>query len=375
MNGDNKHTLEDLKAMQALPLERKILASQSRIIEWYQHFKGNVTVSFSGGKDSTVLLHLVRKIYPDVPAVFSNTGLEYPEIVQFVRETPNVVEIRPRWGRNAEKYGKKQGSVISFFDVLQIQGYPLISKEISACIQEARRNPGGAATRRMSGQYKDGLAFNYSRWLPLIDLPIRISNMCCDWMKKGPLHKQQTATNAKNYLGTLAEESQLRQTKWLQHGCNAFDAKDQKSMPLSFWTEQDILHYILHYNLKIAPVYGDICYTDEDGYLYDCKTGIFTEDAHLQCSGCQRTGCIFCAFGAHLEKGENRFERLKRTHPKQYDYCMSGGIWQKNDKYDQTLPAEQWNPKEIWGPTKDGLGMAKVFDIVNEIYGPRFLRY
>ena len=64
-----KHTKEDLKAMQALSLEQKIKITQTRIIEWYQQNEGKVYVSFSGGKDSTVLLDLVRRIYPDVPAV------------------------------------------------------------------------------------------------------------------------------------------------------------------------------------------------------------------------------------------------------------------------------------------------------------------
>ena len=43
----------------------------------------------------------------------------------------------------------------------------------------------------------------------------------------------------------------------------------------------------------------------------------------LKTTGCNRTGCMFCGFGCHLEKpGEGRFERMKITHPKQYDYIM-----------------------------------------------------
>ena len=87
--------LWQLQQMQALPLEAKILKTQQRIREWYEHWDGNVYVSFSGGKDSTVLLHIVRGMYPDVPAVFSDTGLEFPEIRAFVKTIPNVTWLRP----------------------------------------------------------------------------------------------------------------------------------------------------------------------------------------------------------------------------------------------------------------------------------------
>ena len=121
---DAVHDAARLKELQALPLDRKIQISQARIIEWYQRNHGNVVVSFSGGKDSTVLLHLVRSIYPDVPAVFSNTGLEYPEIQRFVRTFPNVEIVAPK---------------MNFSEVISTYGYPLIGKEVAEAIYYARR--------------------------------------------------------------------------------------------------------------------------------------------------------------------------------------------------------------------------------------------
>ena len=118
------HTAERLKELQALPLDRKIQISQARIIEWYQRNNGNVVVSFSGGKDSTVLLHMVRTLYPDVPAVFSNTGLEYPEIQRFVRTFQNVQIVAPK---------------LRFDQVISKYGYPLIGKEVAEAIYYARR--------------------------------------------------------------------------------------------------------------------------------------------------------------------------------------------------------------------------------------------
>ena len=121
---DAVHDAQRLKELQALPLHRKIQISQARIIEWYTRNKGNVVVSFSGGKDSTVLLHLVRSLFPDVPAVFSNTGLEYPEIQRFVRTFPNVTIVSPK---------------MNFSEVISTYGYPLIGKEVAEAIYYARR--------------------------------------------------------------------------------------------------------------------------------------------------------------------------------------------------------------------------------------------
>ena len=71
---DSKHTVGELRQLQALPLRLKIMLTQQRIRDWYEHWDGQVYVSFSGGKDSTVLKHIVDSMYSDVPAVFVNTG-------------------------------------------------------------------------------------------------------------------------------------------------------------------------------------------------------------------------------------------------------------------------------------------------------------
>lgn len=146
-----------------------------------------------------------------------------------------------------------------------------------------------------------------------------------------------------------------------------------------FWTNQDVLQYIVENNLEICSVYGGIVTTDQDGLEYPA-TPLTAQCGNLKCTGCQRTGCIFCGFGFHLDKGKTRFQLLGETHPKQYDYCMRGGEWIDNPEYDPAATKmdgdwQNWNPKKIWVPNREGLGMRKVFEMVNEIMGRDFYRY
>ena len=122
----NKHQSYDLAQMQSLPLKAKVRMSCQRIDGWYNEYDGQIFVSFSGGIDSRVLAHLVREVcgYKDVPLVFVNTGLEYPEIVQFVKSFENVVILRPK---------------MNFRQVIEKYGYPFFSKETSEAIFYARK--------------------------------------------------------------------------------------------------------------------------------------------------------------------------------------------------------------------------------------------
>jgi 3'-phosphoadenosine 5'-phosphosulfate sulfotransferase (PAPS reductase)/FAD synthetase len=238
----------------------------------------------------------------------------------------------------------------------------------------------GGAFSKPEEQFGEKSMFNKEKYLPLArDLPVPISHYCCQVMKKGPMKAYQRKNHLYPYLGTLAEESRVRKQAWIRHGCNAFESKNPTSQPLSFWTEQDILHYIVNNGLEIASVYGDIVSVDADGWEYEAGT-LLDPKCKLQCSGCDRTGCMFCAFGFHNEKGTTRFQRLAFTHPRQYEFCIGGGQWVDNPAYDPAAPEydgewKNWNPKKIWVPSKKGLGMGKVFDMVNEIYGKDFYRY
>lgn len=431
----NAHQASDLKQMQSLPLEAKIRMTKQRIKVWYESwvrfeihdkatgkvrfvtydkrkgepplkdteyietaFDGQVYVSFSGGKDSTVLKHIVDSMYDDVPSLFVNTGLEYPEIQKFAMSQKNVVTIRPE---------------MRFDEVIKKYGYPVVSKEVARRVQYSKTaiQRGIQDTYRdyllLTGRYKapDGSKSPYccDKWEFLLNADFPVSSDCCSVMKKKPAHKYEKETGRKPIIGTLATESRLRFQKWLQNGCNAFENNRPSSQPLSFWTEQDILHYLKKYDVPYCSVYGDIQVKpwQEDTLegqmnLIDYLDCYEPEDL-LETTGCDRTGCIFCMFGCHLEKEPNRFQKLKETHPRQYQYCISGGeyVWKgtaytssgesremlwinddespmSNEEIEAFVAENKDNNnykfEKIWQPSKKGLGLGKVLDYIGIKY-------
>lgn len=300
--------------LQALPLEVKIEKTKQRIIEWYEHYQGDVYVSFSGGKDSTVLLHLARDIYKDIEAVFVDTGLEYSQTRHFVKSFDKVTWLKPK---------------MRFDEVIAKYGYPIISKEQSQYISQYRlaKSQKTKDTRLCGNKWGRGKISEAHKYL--IYAPFLISDMCCNVTKKTPIKIFEKQSGKIPIIGTMAEESEQRKTNWLATGCNAFNAKRPISKPLSFWTEQDILQYLLMYKIPYCSVYGDIIQDDM---------------GKLKTTGQQRTGCVFCGYGAHLEKSPNRYEKLKEIDFKKWDYCM-------RDVED------------------NGLGFGKVLDFINVKWG------
>jgi len=290
--------LYELRQKQSLPLEAKIIMSKRRIADWYDHWNGNVYASVSGGIDSTVMYHLIKQERPDVPGYFVNTRMEFPEIVRFVKTLPDVTILLP----------KKTPA-----EVFSEHGYPVVSKEISRSAYYAMKGSHWALMRfegkRPDGSYSEWYATRHGKWKHILDAGFKISDACCHELKVEPL--KAIEKNLKPYIGMLASESDRRLSAYLKTGCNAYNSRKPRSAPLGFWTGQDVLRYITEYDIPYArEIYGEIL-EDKNGKLFTTLE--------------QRTGCYACPLGQCIrrKKGtENRYERLKRLHPKQYEYAM-----------------------------------------------------
>lgn len=401
-----KHTIGDLHQLQALPLSVKIKKTEYRIREWAGHYgKNGIFLAFSGGKDSSVLMHIARKIYPEIPAVYVNTGLEFPEVQEFVKRQENVEILKPK---------------MNFRQVIEKYGYPFIGKEVAGCVYGARRYMEKLAAREMGlnscstipnhsymadlagvgrrGNKQDALyqslvrgeipstdiktpvrylilqgkyqhkengvetpeysrMYNKERYKFFLEAPFEISERCCYVMKKSPMHSYAKKTGRMPVTAQLASESRLRTTNWLKNGCNGFHMKSPISNPMSFWVEQDVLEYIYHYQIPLADVYGEVQAeyrgkgrkTDGrqamDAGIFDLEKPVYST------TGCKRTGCCFCGFGCHREKSPNRWELAEKlSNPKIIDYMLRGGAFDGNG---------------LWKPDSTGLGFWFVIEWIN----------
>ena len=282
--------IKELRERQAWTLERKIDHSLGVIEQFVSRLgKDNVYVSFSGGKDSTVLLDLCRILYPDIKAVFCNTGNEYPDIVYFVRD-------KIKNGENIEIIQPKMKPK----DVLCNYGFPLISKGVSELIYNFKTNPKSKRALQVIGKINDS-KFKHKmptkyRWILFENF--NSSHLCCHKLKKEPFKKYEKENCVSPILGIMADESMMRTTMYINQGqCNVFrkNVGRTKSMPLSIWTEKDIWDYIKMRKLPIAGIYY---------------------------KGAKRTGCMFCGYGCQF-KNDNRLKLVYDMYPKMYSLFMS----------------------------------------------------
>ncbi|GJK30832.1 hypothetical protein TUM17556_27510 [Enterobacter asburiae] len=308
---------QKLLQRQSLSLDAKVEMTKRRIRDFYNHFDGEVYQSFSGGKDSTVLRHIIMSMGLKMPFVFSNTGLEMPEIVDFVREQASkdegVIQVRPK---------------VPFNQVWQEYGLPIGSKKVAKMIRVLQEGDTGRNSN-MHNLYNTGVnskgQFAKSwkipeKWRVFVnDEAPRITDLCCDFLKKEPLDTYAKETGRHGISAIMADEGGARE---MRTQCNVYDGKRPNCAPMLFWLESDVWEYINTREVEICEVY------------YDREVN----GRHVPAE--KRTGCMFCGFGVHMEKGMNRFQRMAITHPRQHSIVI------------------------------DRMGMGKALDLINVKYIP-----
>lgn len=263
---ENKVTIEEFDKRLNWTLNQKIDHSLYIIDSFISQYP-NSLVSFSGGIDSTIMLFLVRMLDKNKKGLFVNTTNEHVEIIQFIKRIDNIETILPK---------------ITFSKVVEQYGFPLISKEISQWVWEARHTKSEKLKNIRSIQIPD-------KWKFIMNAPFNITHKCCDILKKRPMQKYNKDGI---FIGTMASESRLRKFSYLKTGC--INLKQNKATPLSIWTKQDIWKFQKQNKIEYCDIYD---------------------------KGESSTGCAYCGFGCQFDR--TRFLRLKYREPKRFIQMMN----------------------------------------------------
>lgn len=159
-------------------------------------------IAFSGGKDSLIVLDLVRRIKPEIVAVFCNTGNEYPETIRFVRTIDNVVWLKP---------------LKTFKQCTEEYGLPVIKSK-------AKRH----------------------------------GNYCCLWLKEKPANNYYKNNNVDLiFTGLTSDESRNRMMMLKRMGpyYYAKTEKRYKCHPIYNWSSDDVWNYIKLKKLDYNAIY------------------------------------------------------------------------------------------------------------------------
>lgn len=309
---------------QKLPYEAKVAYAEIRAREFYNKVCGDMDANCHisvGGLDSITLLKFMREICKiNIPAI-SVSSLEDTSI-QAVHEEMGVIRLKPSRDKDGRLWSKAR--------IIQEYGFPVISKEKAAKIEHLQNPTENNATIRHAiitgetGEYggwqKNSKMKLPQKWLMLFGgyendnegvnymiPPFKVSSQCCYWLKEKPCDDWAKEHNSYPYLGLMASEGGRREKSLMMHGCNYYGKNTIRSAPFAIFNRQDILQLAIDLNVHVPEIYGTI-ERKFDGTLYT--------------TGAQRTGCDMCGFGIHKEARPHRFDRLRQTNPKAWNYWM-----------------------------------------------------
>lgn len=339
MSNEYVFTKEELVEMWERPVERQYNIAISKILECINETKGNVTLCFSGGKDSSLLADMYCSVisqtkYKDVPVklAFANTTNETSanlrhvfSFVEYLKTKYGVAidfnEVRPKtvWAKFIKERGlplisKEQAKAIRHIKTdMKKTGcdYETVIKLSSPTIKSVRelRDIGFSAsgilslTGYVSSRDSFGKKFVLSKiWRPMLFCEVDLSELCCLHVKEMPLDK---LGGLNRMSGEQAIESQRRTDAYLKTGCNIrLPDGGYKSKPFGSMTTDGILYALQYRQTPLCSDYGNII-KDENGY---------------RCTKAQRTGCALCGFGCQYDT--ERFVRLQETEPAKVKFAF-----------------------------------------------------
>jgi len=267
-------------------LTEKVEAAKKIIIEQYEKHDGNIFISFSGGKDSRIMMHIAQSIYPDIKIVFSNTTNEIYDVMQYIKTFKDVIHVTPK---------------LNFSQVIKKHGFPVASKEVSQKVNELKHTNGWKTrSRRLDGAGEKKSGKLPLKWRYLAEFDFDVTHKCCAILKKDPLEKWGKENGMKPVIALMKDESNLRKQLAL------FGGSDKKVYPFltTGWEEQDIWDYATINNIRFAECYYD---RTVKGHFIPARS---------------RTGCEYCAFGIHMEEND-RFVSSAILTPKRYNKMMN----------------------------------------------------
>ena len=213
--------------------------------------------------------------------------------------------------------------------VIQEFGFPVLSKEIAAKIELLQNPTEDNATVRHAiitgetgeygGNQTDSRMKMSQKWLELFGgyenerenvhygVPnFKVSSKCCYYLKEKPCDDWAKAHNSVPFLGLMASEGGRRAKSLMINGCNYWGKSTVRSCPFAIFEREELLRLALDLHVPVPEIYGEI--TERDG--------------HLITTGAQRTGCSMCGFGIQLEKRPHRFDKLKESNQKEWEFWM-----------------------------------------------------
>lgn len=258
-----------LKDTQRAPFESKLGESRARV-SWVLEHHTRPAVAWSGGKDSTVLLHIALSLKPNIDVVWVNTGVEFPECMHF------IMDLKARWNLNLHV----AKPAVTFWKVVNEFGWPMLGKGGNGGWQSRAAYLERSGKARLAKATRDA----------------QIGAACCRILKKNPSHKIYNELRVDCVvLGNMVAESRQRFLVWAQRGDYYYAPSEgrHKAWPMAAWKDEDVWEYHARFGIPHSQIYD---------------------------KGHKRNGCWPCLMDIRFP--DSKLSLLRKSHPKLWRFLL-----------------------------------------------------